>query len=226
MRTWIRSHLTYANVMATIAVFFILSGGTAVALNGSNTVFSDDIVNGEVKAVDIKGGAVQSIAVRDDTQPGGGLAAADLAPNSVGGSEVADNSLTGADINDAALPTSGAAQDSSVVTVAGGGTNVVTGQITTTGTSRVLIDASAELTGADSDERAQCVVRLDGNTISLGYETTFDDIGTNNEATVSVVTSQNNVSAGTHTMTMNCASFSGTVVKDDAGINAIGIPAQ
>ena len=226
----LRSH-----VIAYLALFFALTG-TAMALPGTNSVDSGDIINGQVKSVDIanekvntgdlQDNQVRSSDVRDDTLTNGGLGAADLAPNSVGGSEVADNSLGGADINDAALPTSGAAQDSSVVTIAGGGTNVVSGQITTTGTSRVLIDASAELTGANSDERAQCVVRLDGNTISLGYETTFDDIGTNNEATVSVVTSQNNVSAGTHTMTMNCASFSGTVVKDDAGINAIGIPAQ
>ena len=32
----LRSHLTYANVMATIAVFLVLSGGAAVALKGSN----------------------------------------------------------------------------------------------------------------------------------------------------------------------------------------------
>ena len=31
----IRDHLTYANVMATLAVFLVLSGGTAVALNGA-----------------------------------------------------------------------------------------------------------------------------------------------------------------------------------------------
>ena len=44
MRQRIRSHLTYANVMATIAVFIALGGGTtAVALNGSNTVQSDDL---------------------------------------------------------------------------------------------------------------------------------------------------------------------------------------
>jgi hypothetical protein len=49
----IRQHLTYANVMATIAVFLVLSGGTAVALSGSNTVFSDDIVNGQVKPQDL-----------------------------------------------------------------------------------------------------------------------------------------------------------------------------
>jgi hypothetical protein len=31
MRQWIRSHLTYANVMATLAVFLVLGGGTAMA---------------------------------------------------------------------------------------------------------------------------------------------------------------------------------------------------
>ena len=30
MRQWIRSHLTYANVMATGAVFLVLGGGTAL----------------------------------------------------------------------------------------------------------------------------------------------------------------------------------------------------
>jgi hypothetical protein len=64
----IRSHLTYANVMATFAVFLVLGGGTAVALNGSNTVFSDDIVNDQVYSAD----------VRNDTLSGGGLAAPDL----------------------------------------------------------------------------------------------------------------------------------------------------
>ena len=51
----IRSKLTYANVMATLAVFIALGGGTtAVALNGSNTVQSDDIGPGaQVKAADI-----------------------------------------------------------------------------------------------------------------------------------------------------------------------------
>ena len=31
MGRWIRSHLTYANVMATLAVFLVLGGGTAMA---------------------------------------------------------------------------------------------------------------------------------------------------------------------------------------------------
>jgi hypothetical protein len=85
----IRDHLTYANVMATIAVFLVLTGGTAVALNGSNTVFSDDIVNNEVRSAD----------VRDDTLSSGGLKATDLKPSSVGASEVADGSLNDEDIS-------------------------------------------------------------------------------------------------------------------------------
>jgi hypothetical protein len=88
MRQRLRSHLTYANVMATIAVFLVLSGGTAVALNGSNTVFSDDIVDGEVKTPDVASGAVSL---------------GKMASDSVDGSKVVDNSLTGADIDEAKL---------------------------------------------------------------------------------------------------------------------------
>ena len=54
----IRRHLTYSNVMATIAVFVAVGGGTAFALAGHNTVFSDDIVNGQVKTPDLANGAV------------------------------------------------------------------------------------------------------------------------------------------------------------------------
>jgi hypothetical protein len=95
MRRWLRSRLTYANVTATLALFLVLSGGTAVALSGSNTVFSDDIVDNEVKTAD----------VRNDTLTGGGLAAADLRPNAVGTSEVVNNSLGDADVLNGSLAT-------------------------------------------------------------------------------------------------------------------------
>jgi hypothetical protein len=89
MRQWLRSHLTYANVMVTILAFIVLTGGTAVALSGSNTVFTDDIANDTQPA---SGG-----------NPAGGLVAADLRPNSVGSSEAANNSLTGADVLESSL---------------------------------------------------------------------------------------------------------------------------
>ena len=84
----LRKRLTYANVMSTLALFFALAGGTAVALTGSNTVFNDDIVNDEVTTAD----------VRDDTLAFGGLYSPDLGPSSVGSSEAANNSLTSADV--------------------------------------------------------------------------------------------------------------------------------
>jgi hypothetical protein len=84
----IRRHLR-SNVVGYIALFFALSTGSAVALGGSNTVFTDDIANDTVPA---SGG-----------NPAGGLVAADLRPGSVGSSEVANESLTNADIKNFSL---------------------------------------------------------------------------------------------------------------------------
>jgi hypothetical protein len=71
-----------AMVIALIALFVSL-GGTAAALSGSNTVFSDDIANDTFNS---------------PTQGQGGLVAADLRPNSVGTSEVANNAVLSGDI--------------------------------------------------------------------------------------------------------------------------------
>jgi hypothetical protein len=39
--------------MGALALFLVLTGGSAYALSGHNTVFSDDIVNGQVKRADL-----------------------------------------------------------------------------------------------------------------------------------------------------------------------------
>lgn len=75
-----------------IALFLVLTGGSAYALDGSNTVFSDDIVNGEVKTVDVAGGAVTTDKVQDET---------------LRGRDVLDNSLRGADIDESTLSSIG-----------------------------------------------------------------------------------------------------------------------
>jgi hypothetical protein len=85
----IRRHLSFANVASAIALFVALGGGTAVALSGSNTVFTDDIANDTQPA---SGG-----------NPAGGLVAADLRPNSVGTSEVINRSLTGGDLANSSI---------------------------------------------------------------------------------------------------------------------------
>ncbi len=49
-------------VIALVALFIAVAGGTAVALRGHNSVRSDDIVNGQVKSQDLA--AVKQIAVK------------------------------------------------------------------------------------------------------------------------------------------------------------------
>jgi hypothetical protein len=54
MRQRLGSHLTYANVMATLAVFIALGGGAYAAFHlPKNSVRSRNIVNGQVKAHDL-----------------------------------------------------------------------------------------------------------------------------------------------------------------------------
>ena len=88
------SRLTYANVVATLALVIAVAGGTAYA---ANTVFSSDIVNGEVKSADIGNNEVRSADVRDDTLAGGGLGSADIAKNSFRGPDIAESALQDVD---------------------------------------------------------------------------------------------------------------------------------
>lgn len=88
LRAYIRQHH-----IGLIALFLVLTGGSAYALDGSNTVFSDDIVNGEVKEADVGQGAVASPEVKNDS-----IVAGDVAPNSLTSPRIADGSLTGGDV--------------------------------------------------------------------------------------------------------------------------------
>jgi hypothetical protein len=72
MRQWLRSHLTYANVMATLAVFGVLAGGSAYAASkigandiARNAIHARHIAKNAVKTAKIKNGAVTSAKVED-----------------------------------------------------------------------------------------------------------------------------------------------------------------
>jgi hypothetical protein len=103
----IRRHLTFANVVSVIALCVAISGGTAVALTGSDTVQSDDL------------------------GPGAQVRAADVDANAVSGAGIIDNSLTGADVNEASLDATPlatrVAQGDCEATVAGTGAMVKVG---------------------------------------------------------------------------------------------------
>jgi hypothetical protein len=87
-----------------IALFLVLATGTAY---GANTVFSDDIVDGQVKAADIGSGAVASDEIKN-----GAIVANDVANNALGGARITDGSLAGVDVRDGGLTGADVASDS------------------------------------------------------------------------------------------------------------------
>jgi len=83
----IRRHLTYANVVSSLCLFFLLAGGTAYAthlvVNGS------DVVDESLTGADIKGKAATATAA--------------AVAGTLAGADVLDNSLTGTDITESTL---------------------------------------------------------------------------------------------------------------------------
>ena len=81
-----RARLTYANVMATLALFIALGGGAWALARDS------------IGAREIIDGSVRSAELRDDDVRG-----ADIRAATISGANVADDSLSGADVREASL---------------------------------------------------------------------------------------------------------------------------
>jgi hypothetical protein len=91
---------SHATVVAYVALFVALGGGTtAVALNGSNTVQSDDLGPGaQVKKPDIAAAAVGVNKVAPDS-----IDSSKVIDDSLTGPDVAANALTGDNIDESSL---------------------------------------------------------------------------------------------------------------------------
>jgi hypothetical protein len=77
-----RKHLSYANVMATLAFLIAVAGGTAYA---ADTIGSSDIINEAILSEDLKNGEVGTV---------------DIGTNQVLPPDVRNERLTGVDIKD------------------------------------------------------------------------------------------------------------------------------
>ncbi|WP_183093030.1 hypothetical protein [Nocardioides stalactiti] len=77
-----------------LALFLVLTSGTAYALAESNTVFSDDIVDGQVSSADV---------ADDDTFRA--LRGIDVLNGSLSGADFASDSVTGIRVNESSLST-------------------------------------------------------------------------------------------------------------------------
>jgi hypothetical protein len=87
----IRRHLTYANVMSSIAVFLMLGGATAFAATkiGANELKGNSVKTGKIVKEAVTAGKIKKGAI-DETK---------IAKDAVTGEKVKDGSLTGSDIN-------------------------------------------------------------------------------------------------------------------------------
>jgi hypothetical protein len=88
----VRKRLTYANVVSSIALFFVLTGATAIAANqlGKNSVGKNQLKANSVTAAKLKKNAVTTAKIKNAA---------------VTGAKVKDGSITGTEINAATLGT-------------------------------------------------------------------------------------------------------------------------
>jgi hypothetical protein len=82
----VRRHFNSSNVMSTLSVFLVITGGTAMAAAVNN---SGDIAKQAVKNSDVKKNTLKADRLKDG--------------EAVGSAEVIDDSLTGTDVNESTL---------------------------------------------------------------------------------------------------------------------------
>jgi hypothetical protein len=105
---WIRSHLSFANVISLIALFAALGGSAYAAGLAKNSVGAKQIKKNAVRAAEIKRNAVRASEIRSNAVAGGevadgSLGSLDLGDNSVGNAELDDNAVGGAEVADDSL---------------------------------------------------------------------------------------------------------------------------
>jgi hypothetical protein len=99
------------DVFALLALIVAVGGTSAYA---ANTVFSSDIVDGEVKSVDIGDAEIKSADVKDQsltTFDVSTFLGADVVDGTLTGADIQDSSLTGLDIDDGSVEQSDIAND-------------------------------------------------------------------------------------------------------------------
>ncbi len=179
----IRDHMTYANVMATLAVFLVLGGGAYAAFDlPRNSVSSRNIQNGEVKSADVENGG---LSARD-------LKIASL-PNTASGRSkqvgiAAECDLPDNQFNSCADLQLKLTRPAKVFATAGGDAQIV-------GTPNVTV--------------VRCALFADGNRFSSEAVMALDP-GHDTQISISAVTGR--LGRGTHAIEFDCRNPAGGVV--------------
>ena len=122
--------LSYSNVISTLALFLAL-GGSAVALEGKNSVDSGDVKNNTLKSADVKDDALKGVDVKDGTLKGVDvkdetLNGSDIELDSIEGDRIAESAVGSAEIADGSVAAADLAEPEpfqTVTTFGNGGEN-------------------------------------------------------------------------------------------------------
>jgi hypothetical protein len=207
----ITDHLR-SNVVGYIALFLFATSGTALALAGSNTVFSDDIVNQEVKTDDIKNGDVGIADLGVDSVGSGELndgsvKSAEINDETVASNDVLNNALTGNDISDgysaSASDTGGGCNDDDA-----NGETCATTSITLSETAKLLVTATGGWHTHGTSGGMSC--RLDHDGIeTVGVPQQIGEAGANHplgtaDGTMALTGISADIGPGTHAISLIC----------------------
>ena len=91
----IKKHATFANICSFLCLTIVMGMGTAYA---NNTIRSKDIVNGQVKTVDLANNGVTTGKILD-----GEVGTLDIGTGAVTSTSIADNSLTSTDLGSSSV---------------------------------------------------------------------------------------------------------------------------
>ncbi|MCW2956747.1 MAG: hypothetical protein JWO69_1616 [Thermoleophilia bacterium] len=193
----LRSTVTYANVVATVALMVAVSG-TAY---GVSTLGSGSITDGSVRSIDIANNTVASVDVRS-----GGIGKLDLTPQVAAGVGATPVAVHTEDVH----PGSG-------YTLSGQDFATSTLKLPSSG-GPWLIDMTAEFTPTTNNAETvvACLFLVDGKIdgLPMGEETD------RNSALRMVFREARQVSAGTHTIVVRCTA-AGDVVVPQVDLTAI-----
>jgi hypothetical protein len=157
----IRAHLTYSNVMSTIAVVFAIGGASAYAASHlpNNSVTSKTIKNGQVKTKDLQNNAVKAAKIAN-----GAVTGSKIADQAVGTGQIGANAVTGGQLANNAVTTGKIAANA--VTTGQIGPNAVTaGQLANNAVTTGKIADNAVTTGKIADN-AVTSSKLAANSVS------------------------------------------------------------
>jgi hypothetical protein len=109
----IRRHLSYANVMSSLAVFLILGGATAVAATkiGANELKANSVKTGKIVKEAVTAGKLKKNAVTTEKIADGAVTTPKLADNAITTAKIANDAVTTGKLADTAVTTGKLAND-------------------------------------------------------------------------------------------------------------------